>query len=193
MWSATYRDLMRVHYSVEIGSYSYGPALQPGVLPEGTRIGNYCSVAAGVIVFRRNHPTSRFSQHPFFFNSDIGLVEDDTVHAVRDHPLIVGADVWIGGDVIITPGCRSIGLSAVVGAGAMVTKDVPPFTIVGCIPARRIGERFPVGIQQVLLESRWWEFPLDNLVTNLPLFLKDATLENAQRLRDHLVSSASPR
>ena len=144
-------------------------------------------------MFRRNHPTDRFSQHPFFFNSASGLVDDDTIDAVRDHPLIVEDDVWIGANAIITPRCHSIGLGAVVGAGSVVTKDVPPFAIVGGNPAHRIGERFPAEIQGVLLESRWWRYPLDCLVPVLPLFLEDATLENAQRLRDHLRTQPPPK
>ena len=186
MWSTTFRTLMRRYYGVEIGSYSYGPCLAPGGLPEGTRIGNYCSLAAGLAVFRRNHPTSRIAQHPFFFNSAVGLIEDDTIDAVGDRPLIVEADVWIGANVIVTPGCRSIGLGAVVGAGAVVTRDIPPFTIVGGIPARRIGDRFSAEIQRVLAESRWWEYPIDRLVPFLALFLAEATIEHAQQLRTHL-------
>jgi virginiamycin A acetyltransferase len=186
MWSATYRELMLKYYGVEIGMHSYGDSLSPGQLPEGTRIGNYCSLAAGITIFRRNHPTSRFSQHPFFFNANSGLVEDDTIEAVRDHPLIVEDDVWIGANTIITPRCETIGLGAVVGAGAVVTRDVPPFTIVAGNPARQIGERFSPEIQSVLVASRWWEYSLPHLVPVLPVFLRDATLENAQRLREHL-------
>jgi acetyltransferase-like isoleucine patch superfamily enzyme len=192
MWSATYRMLMHRYYGVAIGMHSYGPCLCPGGLPEGTRIGNYCSLAAGLTVFRRNHPTSRIAQHPFFFNSAMGLIEDDTIAADRDRPLIVEADVWIGANVTITPRCRSIGLGAVVGAGAVVTKDIPPFAIVAGIPARRIRDRFSADIQQVLTESRWWEYPIDRLVPFLPLFLVDATIENAQQLRTHLGASALP-
>ena len=188
MWSATYRELMHMHYGVKIGIHSYGPPLGLGALPEGTCIGNYCSLAAGIVVFRRNHPTSRFSQHPFFFNAVLGLIYDDTVHSVCDNPLVIGDDVWIGGNVIITPGCSSIGLGAVVGAGAVVTKDVPPFTIVGGNPARRIGERFSLEIQKVLVETRWWERPFEHLVPVMPIFLKDATIENAERLRAHLIT-----
>ena len=68
MWSLTYRELMQTHYGVEIGMHSYGPCLVPGYLPIGTRVGNYCSLAAGLQVFRRNHPVDRLTQHPFFFN-----------------------------------------------------------------------------------------------------------------------------
>ncbi|MCE9614631.1 MAG: antibiotic acetyltransferase [Lentisphaerae bacterium] len=188
MWSNTFRVLMRDYYGIEIGRYSYGPLLDPGQLPEGTRVGHYCSLAAGVSVFRRNHPTNRFSQHPFFFNSAAGVLQDDAIQANRDHPLGVGDDVWIGANAIITPRCRSIGIGAVVAAGAVVTKDVPPFAIVGGVPARQIGERFSVEIQRALVESRWWEYPLERLIPVLPLFLQDAGLVNAEHLREHLQS-----
>jgi virginiamycin A acetyltransferase len=191
MWSPTYRELMRQHYGVEIGMYSYGPALWPGGLPEGTRIGNYCSLAAGITVFRRNHPTNRVSQHPFFFNSAVGLIKDDSIHADRDQPLIVEHDVWIGANAIITPRCKFIGLGAVIGAGAVVTKDVPPFAIVGGIPAHRIGARFPDEIQQALLECRWWEYPINRLTPLLRTFQEEASLENVQLLQSHLHSSPS--
>jgi virginiamycin A acetyltransferase len=191
MWSTTYRELMREHYGVRIGTHSYGPALLPGNLPEGTRVGNYCSLASGITVLRRNHPTSRFSQHPFFFNSCSGLVDDDTIEAVRDHPLTLEHDVWIGANAIITPRCQTIGLGAVVGAGAVVTKDVAPFTIVAGVPAVEIGKRFQAEIQKLLMETQWWDYPLDRLCPAIPLFFKDATVENAKRLREYLGESAS--
>lgn len=189
MWSPTYRDLIRLYYGVQIGMYSYGPTLDPNGLPSGTFIGNYCSLAAGVLVFRRNHPTRRISQHPLFFNAASGLVRDDTIHAVGDHPLNIQHDVWIGANAIITPRCKTIGVGAVIGAGAVVTKDVPPFTVVGGNPACQIGERFPHEIQEILLESRWWEYPIYRLIPAMSLFLKEATLDNAQRLQMHLRSS----
>jgi acetyltransferase-like isoleucine patch superfamily enzyme len=177
---------MRTYYEVEIGMYSYGPALLPGWLPKGTRIGNYCSLGPGILVFRRNHPTGRVAQHPFFYNSALGLIPQDSIHEDRDHRLSVESDVWIGANAIITPRCTMIGLGAVVGAGAVVTKDVAPFAIVAGNPARQIGERFPTEIQQALVASRWWECPIDCLVPCLPLFLEEVTLENARRLHLHV-------
>lgn len=185
MWSSTYRELMLRHYGVSIGLHSYGPSLFPGRVPEGTRVGNYCSLASGIVVFRRNHPTQRFCQHPFFYNAATGLLEDDAIDAVRDHPLEIEHDVWIGANSIITPRCRTIGLGAVVGAGSVVTKDVAAFTIVAGSPARKIGERFTPEIQSILREARWWDFPIDMLTPVLPAFLEDASLESAKRLLDH--------
>lgn len=193
MWSCSYRHLLKRYYGLEVGMHSYGDPIWPGGLPEGTRIGNYCSLAAGIAVFRRNHPINRMSQHPFFYNAATGMLNGDTIQAVRDNPLVIEDDVWIGANVIITPGCRIIGLGAVVAAGSVVTKDVPPFAVVGGNPARRIRDRFPEDIQQVLRESRWWEHSIEDLKLVLSLFLKDATIEGARALLAHVRTLDRPR
>ncbi|MDB6093003.1 MAG: Acetyltransferase (isoleucine patch superfamily)-like protein [Verrucomicrobia bacterium] len=184
--SVTFRELMSRYYGIVIGLHSYGPCLLPGHLPVGTKVGSYCSLAAGILVFRRNHPFRRAAQHPFFYNSLLGMLERDSIGADHENPLVIGSDVWIGANAIITPGCRSIGLGAVVGSGAVVTKDVPPFTIVGGNPARQIGERFPSTLQQMLTESKWWEHPIERLHPHLDIFLQDASAENSERLMKHL-------
>ena len=120
--------------------------------------------------------------HPFFYNSGLGVISSDSIPMSRDNPLTVEHDVWIGADVIVTPRCKSIGLGSVVGAGAVVTRDVPRFAIVAGNPARIVGTRFNPDVQEVLLESRWWEHPVERLVPKLELFLADATLENARIL-----------
>ena len=79
MWSGTFRELMRRHYGVEIGHYSYG--IMPEKFPNGTRIENFCSIASGVRAFRRNHPAKFVSLHPFFFNSILGLIDHDAIEA----------------------------------------------------------------------------------------------------------------
>jgi acetyltransferase-like isoleucine patch superfamily enzyme len=186
IWSPTFRMLMRKHYGVEIGLYSYGVPLWPGGLPEGTRVGNYCSFAHGIQVFRRNHPTDRFSQHPLFYNKHCGLLTKDSIVMVSDRPLEIGHDVWIGANAIITPRCDRIGLGGVVASGAVVTANVPDFTIVAGNPARSIRQRFQPEIAEILIAMRWWEHPVEHLLPLLPVFLKAATLDNAQALAEHL-------
>ena len=163
MWSETYRNLMCEHFNVGIGIHSYGPCLAPGCLPRGTRIGNYCSLAAGIKVFRRNHPFERISQHPFFFNSAVGLVGHDMILADEKNPLTVGHDVWIGQNVLIASGCRSVGDGAVVALGAVVTRDVPAFAIVGGVPAKVIRWRFSEELRTAWLKSEWWLKPVTEL------------------------------
>jgi acetyltransferase-like isoleucine patch superfamily enzyme len=126
----------------------------PGEFPPGVTIGRYVSVGPGVRVFRRNHPMDRLSMHPYFYNSALGLVEQDTIES---RPLTIGHEAWIGENAIITPGCERIGIGAVVGAGAVVTKDVEDFSIVAGNPAKVIRTRFDKRTIDRLLDSRWWE------------------------------------
>jgi virginiamycin A acetyltransferase len=184
MFSRTIREALSLYYGVHVGMYSYGPCMQFGSLPIGTRIGNYCSIADGLRVFRRNHPLNRLSQHALFFNYQAGLITRDTIDNVEANPLIIGHDVWIGANVIIAPGCKIIGNGAVIGAGAVVAEDVPAFAIVGGVPAKLIHWRFNEDIQQCLEKSQWWLRPLCDIVYFLPLFEKTIDLEIAQKLEN---------
>ena len=156
MWSKTYRRLMKKYYDVEIGAYSYGSSLFPGRLPPGTTIGNYCSVADGFLVFRRNHPVDRISQHPFFYSAQEGLLDSDSVPPSCENPLHIGHDVWVGQNVLVTAGCKHIGDGAVVAAGAVVTTDVESLTVVGGVPAKFLRLRFPKQLHPAWRQSQWW-------------------------------------
>ena len=165
--SATLRAILARYHGLHIGAYSYGPCLTPGVFPPGVTVGRYVSIAHGVRVLLRNHPLDRVSMHPFFFNHRLGLVETDTVSLGQ---LWIGHDVWLGENALITPSCRRIGIGAVIGAGTVVTRDVPDFAIVGGNPAALIRYRFPPEFIAQLKQSRVWEQdprtlqrPLDDL------------------------------
>lgn len=186
MWSRSYRRLMLDYYGVSIGRYSYGPCLAPGVLPAGTVVGNYCSIADGVLVFRRNHPLHRPSHHPFFYNRNCGLLEEDSIPCSTSKPLRIGHDVWVGANAIITPRCDFIGNGSVVGTGAVVTANVPEFSIVAGNPARVVRQRFIPEVASALSESRWWEAEVGQLIPALALFLEDLSLERAEALRSHV-------
>jgi hypothetical protein len=162
--------------------YTYGECLKPRLLPEGTQIGNYCSIANDFLVLRHNHPTDRISQHPFFSNKSFGLLDRDNIKGSTDNPLAIGHDVWIGARVIVLAKCRRIGDGAVIGAGSVVTRDVEPFTIVAGNPARVLRPRFPEDMANRIAESKWWLRPLSELVENLPAFVHPASLESVARL-----------
>ena len=154
-FSATLRQIFNQYHNVKIGKYSYG-CFKPNLLPSGTEIGNYCSIADQLCILRRNHPYQRVSQHPFFFNHNLGMVSVDTIEDNEDNPLIIGNDVWIGQRVTILPNCKKIGDGVIIGAGAVVTKNVEPFTVVAGNPARKICDRFSVEVKSEVLRSKWW-------------------------------------
>lgn len=156
-YSWTARQILEHEYGVRIGAFSYGPCFRPGEFPPQVTIGRYVSIAQGVCLLRRNHPIDRLSTHPFFFNHRLGYVRRDTMEF---RPLIIRDDAWLGERSIFTPGCTQVGVGAIVGAGAVVTRDVPDFAIVGGSPARVLKYRFPEPTRIRILQSRWWERPL---------------------------------
>jgi virginiamycin A acetyltransferase len=157
-YSHTAREILKLRYGVTIGAYSYGACFKTGQLPPGVTIGRYASIGPGVSVLLRNHPMDRLSTHPFFFNCRLGYVEADNVEFKS---LWIGHDSWIGKNAIFTPGCNRVGVGAVIGAGAVVTHDVPDFAVVGGNPARVIRYRFSEEARGRVLASKWWENPIN--------------------------------
>jgi virginiamycin A acetyltransferase len=168
-FSGTLRAVLERHYGVRVGAYSYGECLYAGMLPPGVTIGRYVSMAAGVRVFLRNHPMDRLSMHPFFYNAALGMISKDSVVAGT---LSIGHDAWIGERAIFTPGCRRVGIGAVVGAGAVVTRDVPDFGVVAGNPAKLLRHRFPDHLQAAILQSCWWELRVEDLTRDILLMLR---------------------
>lgn len=179
--SVTLRRIFKHYYNVTVGPFSYG--IEPGVFESGCIVGAFCSIAAGVHVLRRNHPTSWVSQHPLFFNRNMGLLDHDRIPSVCCNPLRIGNDVWIGANVIICPGCRLIGDGAVVAAGAVVTRDVAAYTIVGGSPARPIRRRFSPEVEAVVAASEWWLRPLPEIVRHLHLFTRELDAEAIEEFK----------
>lgn len=174
-FSATYREILKTHHDVEIGPYTYGDVMRPGVLPPGSRVGPWCSIGSGLIVRRRDHPFERPSMHPFFYNSAVGFLERDTIQYERENPLVIGHDVWFGDRVTVLSGCTTIGAGSVVAAGAVVTKDVPPYSIVGGLPAKVLKQRFDDATITKLEASRWWENDSPTMMAERDALLGPAT------------------
>lgn len=155
-------------YGFGIGEYTYG---RPKVrFPEsGARlsIGRYGSIADKVeILLGGNHRTDWISTFPFPAFPDVWPGAATDYHATAGD-VVIGHDVWLGSGAMILSGV-TIGHGAVVAAHAVVTKDVPPYAIVGGNPARVIRFRFPDGDIETLLASAWWDLPRDQVRTLLP-------------------------
>ena len=138
-------------------------------------IGKFCSIASQVRINPGNHPLWRAALHHFTYRSrsyDLHPEDDgEFFDWRRAHPVLLGDDVWIGHGAVLLPGVK-IGTGAVVGAGAVVTKDVRPFTIVAGVPAKFIRRRFSPELEEAFMRIRWWDWPHERLAETLEDFRK---------------------
>lgn len=134
-------------------------------------IGKFCSIACGAkfLFNSANHTLASLSSYPFpIFFEEWGLdIQDITSAWDNKGDILVGNDVWLGYESVVLAGV-TIGDGAIVGARALVTKDVPPYTIVGGVPARPIRKRFDDSTIDALLRLRWWDWPIQKIRANLP-------------------------
>jgi acetyltransferase-like isoleucine patch superfamily enzyme len=155
------------------GKHTYGPHPKIVGVPSlavGSRIGSFCSIAPGLeFVFRGKHMVNWVSTYPFRekWNMDVPL-NDLPAH----DPIIVGNDVWIATNVKIVQGV-TVGDGAVVAMESLVTRDVPPFAMVGGHPARIIRYRFSERQIADLLRIAWWNWPDDEIRAVVPLLTSD--------------------
>lgn len=166
----------------EIGKYTY---IDKRSNLQNCKIGSFCSIARDVAVEAYTHPTRNFvSTSPVFFSTlkqcGMSFVSENrfTEHlSVGGYNAIIGNDVWIGSQVLIIGGVK-IGDGAIVAAGSVVTKDVPPYAIVGGVPAKVIRYRFNDDEIKQLLKIQWWnkseEWFLENKdsFSNIDVFLR---------------------
>jgi virginiamycin A acetyltransferase len=133
-------------------------------------IGKFCSIACGAkfIFTSANHSLHSLSTYPFpLFFEEWGLDKKNVTDA-WDHKgdIIIGSDVWIGYEAVILSGV-TVGDGAIIGSRAVVTKDVPPYTIVGGVPAKIIRKRFSDETVSQLLELKWWDWDKEKIRRNI--------------------------
>ncbi|AFY70313.1 Chloramphenicol O-acetyltransferase [Thalassoporum mexicanum PCC 7367] len=144
-------------------------------------IGKFCAIARGVkfIMNGANHQISGFSTYPFFiFGQDWQRVQPKPADFPYKGDTIVGNDVWLGYEAVIMPGVN-IGDGAIVAAKSVVTKDIPPYGIVGGNPAQVLRLRFEPMVIEKLLAIAWWNWEIAKITRNLELIM-GADLEALQ-------------
>lgn len=155
----------------QIGAHTYGtPLVKQSHQNAKLLIGDYCSIADNVKIYLGGiHRADWVSTYPFpaFFSgfehiNDFNLTKGD---------VIIGSDVWLCANCIILSGVK-IGHGAVIGNGAVVTKDVPPYAVVAGNPAKIIKMRFDEATIQVLLKSEWWTWSEDEVKKVIPLLCR---------------------
>lgn len=173
---------------VQIGRFTYGyefMLLQD--FPLATKIGRFTSINQSAKILN-NHPLGYVTTHPMldtpmFYGNDyekrehlcriygkhFNNHESDSSPLRNNVPVEIGNDVWIGANVCILPGVK-IGDGAIIATGAVVTKDVEPYAIVGGVPAKIIKKRFDDNVIKKMLDIRWWDWPLQKIEENIEYF-----------------------
>ena len=146
-----------------------------------TDIGNYCAISWNITIGGGQHPMKSLMMvnRKFLFDGDNSIHGLDPV--LQTHCKI-GNDVWIGAGASIMTGI-TIGDGAVIGANAVVTKDVPPYAVVVGVPARIIKYRFSESIIKQLLEIKWWSYTKEELQKYRDCFVGDLDNEKLEKLK----------
>lgn len=133
-------------------------------------IGKFCQIGAGVefVMNGANHQMNAVSTYPFYIFGSW----DQSAPSKEDLPLkgdtVVGNDVWIGQNSTILPGVH-IGDGAIIGLNSVVTRDVPPYTIVAGNPAKTVRKRFDDELIDLLLKLKWWDKSVEEINALIPL------------------------
>lgn len=170
-------------FQVEVGLYSYG-CFDRWRFPARTRIGRYCSFAKTARILDANHPLDALTTHPYLYEKRFGVVPKDLIDPEW---INIEDGVWVSHNATISPGCKHIGRGAIIGAGAVVTKNVPAYAIVVGMPGKVLRFRFDAETQAAIEATRWWELDkagLAALARRNPEVLMHPTIESLAALRD---------
>lgn len=154
-------------YGVDLGRYSY---VARNTLIQNTSIGAFCSVSEGCNIGMPSHPADFVSTSPVFLSGRNYLRKNFAEIPYEDCPkTVIKNDVWIGAHAQLKSGI-TVGNGSIIAAGAVVTKDVPPYAVVGGVPAKIIRFRFDGETAESLKKSQWWELSDGELSNKAKLF-----------------------
>lgn len=167
LYSCEFGEFVTIYDNVEckyskIENFTY---ITNGSKINRTSIGKFCSIGPDCKFGLGKHPTKDFvSTHPVFFSTDkqaqISFINENKYEEYE--PIEIGNDVWIGANVIVLDGV-SIGNGAIIAAGSVVTKDIPPYAIAGGVPAKIIKYRFSQEQIKGLEEIKWWDKDINTI------------------------------
>lgn len=161
-----YHDLLNDPKEFEINNVLY----QYPINRDKLKIGKFCSIACGTkfLFNSANHALDSLSTYPFPLFFEEWNLEKEKVTEAWDNrgDIVIGNDVWIGYEAVILSGV-TIGDGAIIGTRAVVTKDVPPYTIVGGVPAKPIRKRFDEKVIKELLKIKWWDWTEEKIARNI--------------------------
>jgi len=155
--------------NVNLGDFTY---IAGNTKISRTNIGKFCSIGPDCKMGLGKHPTKDFvSTHPIFFSTlkQAQISFADKNYFEEFERINIGNDVWIGANSIVVDGVQ-IGDGAIVAAGSVVTKEIPPYAIAGGVPAKVIKYRFEKEEIEKLLEIKWWEMDIEYLKNNFKKF-----------------------
>jgi virginiamycin A acetyltransferase len=174
--------------NVEVGTYSYGLLNVQSLYEQPTEklnIGNFVSIAPGVqFIMGGNHQIDTITTYPLHSR----FVKYNNIDATSKGVINIGDEVWLGTNVLIMSGVN-IGKGAIVAAGAIVTKDIPPYSIYGGNPAKLIKLRFSEEIISELIDFDLMKVPIENINNNIDLFYSQIkTVEDIKRLKNEIAN-----
>ena len=150
-------------------------------------IGKFCSIACGTkFLFNcANHTLKSLSTYTFPLFYEEWELEKSNITTAWDNKgdIVIGNDVWIGYEAVIMAGVH-IGDGAIIAARAVVTKDVPPYTIVGGTPAKEIRRRFDAEVIQQLLKLKWWDWSTNKIRQCLP-YIAESKLDELLAMKKY--------
>ena len=170
-YSAKIRELYKEMHGLTIGYGTYGGCWNNSAMWwNNIVIGNYCSFAGNVSLFPCDHPTNLFTTHPITYDTCLSGAAKQRYFGEKPS-LNIGHGVWFGNNSIVLSGCKVIGNGAIIGAGSVVTHDVPPYAIVVGNPAKVLRYRLTIEQIEKVEATQWWLLDKEELNSRMDEFL----------------------